>query len=358
MTPKDLESLRHKIDSLDGEIMKLLDERTRLALAIGKMKRARGEEIYAPDRESEIYRKLSGLKETVMPVESLKTIYREIMSATLSLEKPLAIAYLGPEATFTHLAAISKFGSNVRYHACVGITEIFSEVEKKRADHGVVPIENSSEGAVNHTLDRFVDSELKICSEIVFEVSHHLLSTAKSLKDIRRVYSNPQAFGQCRQWLESRLPRAELIDTASTTAAAQQATREDGAAAIASGLAAKVYGLNVLADGIEDAANNQTRFLVIGRQFSKRTGHDKTSVMISIKDRVGALYDILGPVRRARINMTMIESRPSRKKAWDYYFFVDLEGHVDDPKVQRTLASIERKVRFLKVLGSYPVHQS
>lgn len=357
MTPKDLESLRRKIDALDSQILRLLDERTRLALEIGKFKRARGEEVYAPDRESEIYRKLSEMKQTIMPAESLKTIYREIMSATLSLEKPLAVAYLGPEATFTHLAAISKFGANVRYIPCGSITEVFAEVEKKRADHGVVPIENSSEGAVNHTLDRFVDSELKICSEIIFEVSHSLISTAKSLKDIRRVYSNPQAFGQCRLWLETRLPRAELIDTPSTTAAAQQAAREDGASAIASRLAAKVYGLNVLAEGIEDAANNQTRFLVIGRQFSKRTGRDKTSVMISIKDRVGALYDILRPVQRARINLTMIESRPSKKKAWDYYFFVDLEGHVDDSKVRRTLGEIEASVRFLKVLGSYPVYQ-
>lgn len=357
MSPKDLEALRRKIDEVDTRIMSLLDARTRLALRIGKAKRARGEEVYAPDRESEIYRRLGEMKESTLPADSLKTIYREIMSATLALEKPLAIAYLGPEATFTHLAAMSKFGSSVKYAACGSIAEVFAEVEKKRADHGVIPIENSSEGAVSYTLDRFADSELKICSEIIFEVSHNLMSNAKGLKDIRRIYSNPQAFGQCRLWLESHVPRAELIDTPSTTAAAQQAGREDGASAIASRLAAKIYGLHILAEGIEDTAHNQTRFLVIGRSFAKRTGRDKTSVMISIKDKVGALYEILGPLQRAGINLSMIESRPSKKRAWDYYFFVDLEGHLEDRKVQKTLEQIERNVRFLKILGSYPVQK-
>jgi chorismate mutase/prephenate dehydratase len=217
----------------------------------------------------------------------------------------------------------------------------------------VIPIENSIEGAVSHTLDMFIDSDLKICSEILFEISHHLMANAE-LKNIRRVYSNPQVFGQCRIWLETHLAKAELMETASTTAAAERASREDGAAAIASKLAATIYGLNILADGIEDLAHNVTRFLVIGRQIPPPTGNDKTTILVSIKDKVGALYEMLQPIRLNRINMTKIESRPSKKKAWDYYFYIDMEGHLQDKRVRKTIDQVEEKVRFLKVLGSYP----
>ena len=275
------------------------------------------------------------------------------MSAALALEKPLTIAYLGPEATFTHLASISKFGASVSYISAATISEIFQAVDQKRADYGVVPVENSIEGAVTHSLDRFIDSDLKICSEILFEISHHLLSHSP-LKEIRRVYSNPQVFGQCRVWLETNLPRVELMETTSTTQAAQRAAREDGTAAIASKLAATLYNLPMVAQAIEDLAHNMTRFLVIGRELAAPTGRDKTSLLVSIKDKVGALYEMLTPIRRHRINMTKIESRPSKKKAWDYYFFIDFEGHVQDQKVKRMLEELEGKVRFLKILGSYP----
>lgn len=349
----NLKELRQKIDALDQKIIQLLNERTNLVLEIGKLKDKEGRSVYSPDRETEVYRKIEEIAKGPLPKEALKAIYREVMSAALVLEKPLTIAYLGPEATFTHLASISKFGSSVQYAPAATISEVFQGVDQKRADYGVIPVENSIEGAVSHSLDRFIDSDLKISSEILFEISHNLLSRSP-LKEIRRVYSNPQVFGQCRRWLETHLPRVELIETTSTTQAAQRAAREDGAAAIASKLAATLYDLPILDEGIEDLAHNMTRFLVIGRELTPPTGRDKTSVLVSIKDKVGALYEMLVPIRRHRINMTKIESRPSKKKAWDYYFFIDVEGHVRDRKVKKMLDELEGKVRFLKILGSYP----
>ena len=348
-----LEQLRKKIDQLDAKIVELLNDRTVLALEIGRLKAERGSEVYAPDRESEVYHKIESLAKGPLPKDAVKAIYREVMSAALALEKPISVAYLGPEATFTHLAALSKFGSSVHYVSCASIPEVFQEVDRKRVDHGVIPIENSIEGAVSHSLDMFIDSELKICSEILFEVSHNLMATC-DLKQIKRVYSNPQVFGQCRLWLERNLPRAELLEATSTTQAAMRASQEEYSAAVASKLAATLYNLNILAEGIEDLPHNVTRFLVVGRKFALPTKNDKTSILVSIKDKVGALYEMLTPIRRNRINMTKIESRPSKKKAWDYYFFIDMEGHVEDLRVKKTLAEIEKQVRFLKVLGSYP----
>ena len=352
-----LENIRKKIDGVDQKIIELLNERTQLAVEIGKLKKEKGEEVYSPARESEIYKQIDSLSKGPMPKDALKVIYREIMSASLALEKKVSVAYLGPEATFTHLASISKFGSSVTYVPCVSITEVFQEVDRKRVDYGVIPVENSIEGAVSHSLDMFIDSDLKINSEVLFEISHHLMSNS-DLKHIKRIYSNPQVFGQCRIWLETHLPKAELIPTASTTAAAQRAAQEEGSAAIASKLAATIYNLNVLAEGIEDLAHNVTRFLVIGRQIPPKTGKDKTSILVSIKDKVGALYEMLQPIRFGKLNMTKIESRPSKKKAWDYFFYIDFEGHAEDARVRKTLDQIEAKVRYLKVLGSYPSVQS
>ncbi len=348
-----LKDLRQKIDDVDQKIIQLLNDRTDLVLKVGKLKSDEGQATYAPERETEIYGRIDKLAKGALSKESLKAIYREVMSAALALERPLTIAYLGPEATFTHLASISKFGSSVKYVPTATISEVFQEVDQKRAEYGVIPVENSIEGAVTHSLDRFIDSDLKICSEVFFEISHHLLSNSP-LKDIRRVYSNPQVFGQCRMWIETNLPRVELIDTPSTTQAAQRAKREDGAAAIASKLAATLYDLPILASGIEDMGHNMTRFLVISRDFAQPSTRDKTSIVVSIKDKVGALYEMLTPIRKYRINMTKIESRPSKKKAWDYYFFIDIEGHVQNPKVKKMLSELEGRVRFLKILGSYP----
>ncbi len=349
----NLEAIRKKIDDLDEKIIGLLNDRTQLALEIGKLKEAKEAAVYQPARESEIYRKIDSIKNGPLSKDALKSIYREIMSASLALEKPLTVAYLGPEATFTHLASLSKFGASVQYVPCTSITEVFAEVDHKRADYGVIPVENSIEGAVSHSLDMFIDSDLKICSEVLFEISHNLMANC-DIKYIKRIYSNPQVFGQCRLWLEKNLPRVELLEATSTSQAAQRAQREDGTAAIASKLAATLYNLTILAAEIEDLAHNVTRFIVIGRHMAPKSKQDKTSILVSIKDKVGALYEMLDPIRKNEVNMTKIESRPSKKKAWDYFFFIDLEGHVDDDRVKKALTAMEHRVRFLKVLGSYP----
>jgi chorismate mutase/prephenate dehydratase len=275
------------------------------------------------------------------------------MSGALALEKNLKIAYMGPEASFSHLASLRKFGSQVDYVACGSIAEVFLEVERDSADYGVVPIENSIEGAVTHTLDMLVDSDLKICSQVMLDVSHNLLSNS-SKNSIKKVYSNPQVFGQCRIWLQKNLPEADLIEVSSTTRAAQIASRERTSACIASLLAAKVYKLKVVEKDIEDSPHNVTRFFVIGKADTGITGNDKTSILFSIKDKVGALHDMLMPFKKNRINLTKIESRPSKRKVWDYYFFVDLAGHKDEPRVKKALLELESKCKFLKILGSYP----
>lgn len=349
----NLSSLRKKVDKLDSCIVALLNQRAGLSSKIGKVKIKSQKGIYSSDREKEVLTRLAKISRGPLNSKALEAIYREIMSASLSLEKPLTIAYLGPQATNTHFAALKKFGSSVNYHACDNISDIFNEVEKETCDYGVVPVENSIEGVVTHTLDMFMDSDLKICAQILLEVSHNLLSNSPKEK-IKKIYSNPQVFGQCRIWLETNLPRAELVEVTSTSKAAQIAAKEKGAACIASILAAQVYGLKVVARDIEDSPHNITRFLVIAKDDVGQTGDDKTSLMFSIKDRVGALHDMLVPFRKYKINLTKIESRPSKRKAWDYYFFVDLTGHRLDKNVKKALAELEDKCKYLKVLGSYP----
>lgn len=350
----NLKNLRRQIDSIDKNIVRLLNARAKIGSSIGSLKRSWGLAVYSPDREREVLSKIKALNQGPLSPGALEAIYREVMSCSLSMGKPPRIAYLGPEATFTHLAAIKRFGSQVEYLPCNSITDVFTEVEKENADYGVVPIENSIEGAVSHTLDMFVDSDLKICAQVILYVSHNLLANCPKAK-IRRIYSNPQVFGQCRIWLQENLARAEKIDVFSTTQAAQIARKEKSSACIASLLAARTYKLKVVARDIEDSPHNITRFLVIGKADVKRTGTDRTSVIFSIKDKVGALQDMLMPFKKYKINLTKIESRPSKKKAWDYYFFLDLEGHRDTPKVKKALSELENKCRFLKVLGSYPI---
>jgi chorismate mutase/prephenate dehydratase len=323
-------------------------------LEIGRLKAKKNISVYVPDREMDIYKKLITKNKGPLSSESVKAIYREIMSSSLQLEKRLAIAYLGPELTFTHLASMKKFGSSVNYTSCETITDVFAEVEKGRADYGVVPIENSIEGAVNHTLDMFIESDLKICSEVFLEISHSLLSKESNKARIRKVYSNPQVFGQCRLWLESNLPKVTLVEVSSTAKAAEIASKERGVGCIASELAGKKYNLKVLYRSIEDSTHNVTRFLVIGKTEARPTKRDKTSIMFSIKDKVGALHDILVPFKKYSINLTKIESRPSKVRAWEYYFFVDLEGHHLSPKVASALAQLRKGTSYLKILGSYP----
>ena len=312
------------------------------------------EGVYTPHREREIYKNAVKINKGPLSDLAIRAIFREIMSGSLSLENPVKIAYLGPPLTFTHLASLSKFGSSVRYVPASGIGEVFGEVEKGRADYGVVPIENSIEGAVNYTFDMFVNSPLKVCSEVYLEISHSLLAHEKNMKSIKRVYSHPQVFAQCRSWMEKNIPRAEPVEVSSTARAAELCARTKHAACIASLLAAEEYKLKILAGSIEDTAHNVTRFLVIGKSIAARTGRDKTSIMFSVKDRVGALHDILVPFKKDRVNLTKIESRPSRLKAWEYYFFVDMEGHFTDRKVGKALTELEKHCSFMKVLGSYP----
>jgi len=349
-----LDKLRKRIDLLDRKLINLLNLRAAVTKDIGQIKINAGKSIYVPEREMQILSRISSLNKGPLKKSALEAIYREVMSASLALEKPLKIAYLGPQASFTNLAAMKKFGSQVSYVACNSIVDVFLEVEKASADYGVVPIENSIEGAVSHTLDVFVDSDLKICSQIILEVTHNLLANCVKNK-IRNVYSNPQVFGQCRIWLQKNLPNALLVDVSSTTRAAEMAKKEKNSAAIASLLASKVYGLKVLASGIQDSSHNITRFLVVGKNVASRTGKDKTSLFFSIKDRVGALYEMLLPFRKYGVNLTKIESRPSKKKAWEYYFFVDILGHQEDALIKKALNELERKCSYLKILGSYPI---
>ncbi|MDD5476916.1 MAG: prephenate dehydratase [Candidatus Omnitrophica bacterium] len=349
-----LDRLRNEIDSLDCKLIKLLNLRAEATKKIGKIKINTGKSIYTPEREMEVLRKIISLNNGPLKNGALEAIYREIMSAGLALEKLLKIAYMGPQASFSNLAALKRFGSQMSYIACGSIPEVFLEVERGAADYGVVPVENSIEGAVTHTLDMLVDSDLKICSQVILDVSHNLLANCAKDK-IRRVYSNPQVFGQCRIWLQKNLPNAELVDVSSTTRAAEMAKKEKNSAAIASLLASKVYGLKIIASGIQDSLHNITRFLVVGKNVAARTGHDKTSLLFSIKDHIGALYETLLPFRKYGVNLTKIESRPSKKKAWEYYFFVDISGHKDDAKIQKALKELEHKCTYLKILGSYPV---
>ena len=344
---------RKAIDKLDAQIVRLLNERTRHVLEIGGIKLKAGEEIYAPHRERAVLQRLCKLNGGPITNDSLRAIYREIMSSALSLEKSMTIAYLGPEATFTHQAAIRRFGSSLRYASQKTIADVFTEVSKNRADYGVVPVENSTEGVVTHTLDMFVESDLKIVAQIILPIQHCLVSNCKR-EDLKRLYAHPHTLAQCRIWVQSNLPHVEIIETSSNARSAELAASETNSAAIAGVIAAERYGLAILESDIQDNSTNATRFLVLGRQCSPPTGKDRTSLMLSVTHEVGALYQALAAFRRFKLNMTKIESRPNKRKAWEYYFFVDCEGHQEDKKVARAIHELERQCNFVKVLGSYP----
>lgn len=350
-----LAPFRQKIDEIDEKILTLLNDRARIVQEIGKIKKDRKADFYAPTREQEIYDRLTQRNAGPFPNEAVRSVFREIISASLSLEGPVKVAYLGPRATFTHLACMQRFGFSVTDLPVNSIKEVFDEVERGRADFGVVPIENSTEGVVNHTIDLFVDSPLKIFGEILLEVSHHLLSKSGKIEEIRRIYSHPHAIAQCKHFLETALPHIQITEVSSTARAAELAQDDPTAAAIASELAAKLYHLAVVKKRIEDNIHNFTRFLVVSQKSPGKTGRDKTSVMFSIQDKVGALYEMLQPFSDHKINLTKIESRPSKKKAWEYVFYVDMAGHVQDDKIATVLAALKEQAVFLKVLGSYPV---
>ncbi len=352
--------LRRRIDQLDARLVALLNRRAAVARRIGQLKQEADGAVYVPARERQVLDRVRRANRGPLDDQALASIYREIMAAARTLERRLRVAYFGPATTFTHQAARLRFGAGTEYLAGETIGDVFDRVRKGQADYGVVPVENSIEGAVTHTLDELVRTPLKICAEMFLPISHHLMARrapgrgARAWRAIRRVYSHPQVFGQCRGWLRAELPGAELVPASSTARAAEQAARDPRAAAIAGWLAADHHGLRVLASDIQDLSGNLTRFLVIGAAYGPPAGADKTSICFAVKHRAGALYSALGAFQRAGLNLTKIESRPNRLKAWEYNFFVDFEGHADAPPVARALRDLERHCTFLTVLGAYP----
>lgn len=351
--PAGLEGLRKRIDEIDSSIAKLLQDRARIVREVSEKKGSK--EIFVPSREALVLERVSKTSGP-LSAESMKAIYTEIMSASKRLQKELRIAFFGPEATFTHEAALKEFGSSLDLVALPSINEVFREVEKGSYDYGVVPVENSSEGAVNNTLDRFLDSSLGIVSEIYLDIRHCLLSNSPK-EEIIKIYSHPQALAQCRGFLQKNYPKADLVEASSTSKAALIASKEKGTAAISSELAGKIYGINLIAKGIQDMSNNTTRFLVIGNSAPKKSGKDKCSIMFSVQHKPGALFSALKPFHDNKVNLTKIESRPAKQKQWEYVFFIDFEGFLEDEGVKETLEELERHCTFVKVLGCYPSKQ-
>jgi chorismate mutase/prephenate dehydratase len=351
----NLDDIRRQIDTIDKELLDLLNRRADLVHEVGVVKKRDGLQIYAPEREEALLRRLISMNQGRLSETSIRAIYREIMSAALALEDDLKIAYLGPKGTWTHQAAIKKFGHSVSYSPQPNFADVFEQVTRRSADYGVVPIENSTEGAVSHTLDLFVDSPLHICSQILLRIENCLMA-AIPRSEIRTLYSHPQVFGQCRAWIHKNFPHADLVEVSSTTKAAQiaQEQAKQGAAALGGPLAAEIYGLDLLESSIQDRATNTTRFLVIGEKTCPPTGHDRTSVLFAIHDRPGSLVKALQAFDNFHINLSKIESRPSKRKDWEYVFYVDLAGHCEDQQVSEALAELHQHCSMIKLLGSYP----
>jgi chorismate mutase/prephenate dehydratase len=351
----ELKAMRERIDALDEHIQTLITERARIAQQVAQAKQNSGDAtFYRAEREAEVLRNVKARNTGPLSDEEITRLFREIMSACLALEQIMTIAYLGPEGTFTQAAALKHFGHSVSTMPLTAIKDVFREVESGSASYGVVPVENSTEGVINHTLDQFMNSPLQICGEVELRIHHHLLSKAHSLQEIRRIYSHRQSLAQCREWLETHLRDIEQHEVSSNAEAARLAAREIHAAAIAGEAAAGLYGLNVIESNIEDEPDNTTRFLVIGKRATPPSGADKTSVLVSTHNKPGALHAMLEPFSRNDISMTRIESRPSRRAMWDYVFFIDIEGHVNDPKVAKALAELKQAASLVKILGSYP----
>ena len=350
----ELSQHRASIDAIDEEILKLVNRRAEHAQAIGALKNGA---VYRPEREAQVLRRIKENNPGPLSGETAARLFREIMSACLALEKPLAVAYLGPQGTFTQAAAVKHFGHAAETLPCSSIDEVFRQVAGANVDYGVVPVENSTGGAVGTTLDLLLETPLKICGEVVLRVHQHLLRKSGGLENIKTVYSHAQSFAQCHEWLNKNLPDVKRVSTESNAEAARMAA-EDGSgmtAAIAGEAAAESYGLQVVTRNIEDEPNNTTRFLVIGQHDAAPSGRDKTSLLMSAKNRPGAMLELLAPLARHEVSMTKLESRPSRMGLWEYVFFVDIEGHHQDVKVAQALAELSDKAAFVKILGSYPV---
>jgi chorismate mutase/prephenate dehydratase len=348
-----LEELRKQIDKVDSKLIELLNERARIVIEVGKLKSKNAGPIYSPAREKEVLNKIARANKGPLPDKTLAAIWRELMSGSFFLERPLRIAYLGPQGSFSHTVAMLKFGQSVEYEAVTDIRSIFDEVSKAHSDLGVVPIENSAGGGVGETLDAFIDSDVLICAEVYMAIHHNLLANC-SLTEIEKVYSKPEVFAQCHGWLSSTFKEDKTVAVASSARAAQMAAAENDAAAIGSKVAAELYGLKVVCENIEDIANNVTRFLVISKIDAKPTGDDKTALLFSTAHKAGALVDVLDSFRKYGLNLTNIESRPGRKREWEYYFFVDFIGHKDDENVKKVLDAARRHCLQLSVLGSFP----
>ncbi|MHC4762373.1 MAG: prephenate dehydratase [Planctomycetota bacterium] len=348
-----LEELRKKIDELDHQLVKLLNERARVVIEIGKLKNKTARPIYSPDREKEVFARISEANAGPLPNKCLAAIWRELMSGSFALERSLRIGYLGPGGSFSHTAAMLKFGQSVEYESLADIRSIFEEVSRGHCDLGLVPIENTTGGGVIESLDAFVDSDVKVCAEVLMAIHHCLLANC-SLEAIEKIYSKPEVFAQCRNWLSATFKEANTIPVASTAKAAQMASEEAGTAAIGSTVAAELYGLNVVCANIEDITNNVTRFLVIAKEDAKPTGQDKTAILFSTSHKAGALADVLDVMRQYKINLTNIESRPSKKREWEYYFFMDFAGHRTEKNVQKAIEEARKHCLQLSILGSFP----
>jgi chorismate mutase/prephenate dehydratase len=349
----DLDDLRKQIDTIDEELVSILNQRARIVVEIGRLKNLDGTPVYSPDREKRVLDKLRKVNQGPLPDKTLVAIYRELMSGSLALEKAPRIAYLGPQGSYSHLAAAGKFGSSVEYEPVTDIRGVFEEVARERADFGIVPIENSVGGGVIDTLDALLDTDVQICAEINRSIHHNLLARC-SLEAIERVYSKPEVFTQCQRWLSETNMIGKTMPVASTSKAAELARDEDASAAIGSTLAAELYGLQIISANIEDNANNVTRFFVIGRRPAEPTGDDKTSLALSTKDEPGALVSVLNALRDQGVNMSFIESRPSKKRNWEYYFFVDVKGHASEARLREAIESARSHCLQLSVVGSYP----
>jgi chorismate mutase/prephenate dehydratase len=353
----ELSDARGEIDAIDAQLLELLNRRARCAQKVGEIKAARSEGgfVYRPEREAQVLRRVQEMNAGPLSNEDVGRFFREVMSACLALEAPLSVAFLGPLGTFSEGAAIKHFGRAALLKPQASIDDIFREAEAGHADFAVVPVENSTEGAIGRTLDLLMASTLKVCGEVVLRIHQHLMSKEMSLASITKVYAHAQSLAQCHEWLGRALPGAQRFPVSSNAQAAQLAAAEPGTAALAGETAAERYGLAILAGKVEDEPNNTTRFLVLGQHEAGPSGRDKTSLIMSAPNRTGSLYELLAPFSEAGVSMTRLESRPARHTLWEYVFYVDVEGHRDDPPVARALAELARRAAYLKVLGSYPI---
>ncbi len=350
----NLQELRKEIDKIDEQVVILLNRRAGLAQEVGKHKTRSSSHYFTPEREQNVFKRLLALNPGPLDARAIRAIYREIISASRALEKPLSVAYLGPSGTFSHQASIGRFGSSSAFEPADTIAEIFSMVERGKCDYGLAPIENSLAGVIPETLDTFMQTNLRIVSEVFVPIVHNLASHCKKLEDIQKIYSHPQPFAQCKQWLRSHLPGVELAEVSSTARGAALAAAEPTSAAICPDLAAEQHSLPILVEHTEDNPSNRTRFVVLGYNEPEPTGKDKTSLMFSVHHKSGALFRAMAAFEKYDVNLTMIESRPAKVAAWEYVFYLDVQGHVRDLQVQRAIDQLREQSLFVTVLGSYP----